>query len=249
MNAKLTIIDQQEDLEACETKTLSANTIPISDDALMRGQWFCALTNEGRFVEFSIQRTSTDHPVFAIEYTTGHIVATPTLSLVTATPTATPPLQVTSTVTSVAATATATAFPRVTPTVTPVAATPTRFQTSLPPVQLLCFAPKLRHFEAHFGCCAEVAGLLYNSRGQPFDLRGAFMRIEGPPAADQYVREFAIAADGSYNITALSTVDYTIWLKGPNISSQKYEVRYTDPNNIRAIIDFHQVDCDPNAIQ
>lgn len=111
------------------------------------------------------------------------------------------------------------------------------------PVAQLCFAPRRRHFEQHLGCCAEVAGLVYNSQGRAFRPNGAVVRIEGPPAADRYVREFAVAADGGYGITALSVDVYTIWLKGPNISSQKYEVRFTDPAKIREIVDFYQVAC------
>lgn len=114
--------------------------------------------------------------------------------------------------------------------------------TAIAPAQL-CFAPRRRHFEQHLGCCAEVAGLVYDSQRQPFRPNGAVVRIEGPPASDRYVREFAVAADGGYGITALSVDVYTIWLKGPNIVSQKYDVRFTDPSKIREIVDFFQIPC------
>jgi serine/threonine protein kinase len=118
--------------------------------------------------------------------------------------------------------------------------TPTPTQAASP---LLCFAPRRRHYEQHLGCCAEVAGLVYNLQGRAFRPNGGVIRIEGPPASNQYIREFAVAADGGYSITALSVDAYTIWLKGPGISSQRYQVRYTDPAKIREIVDFYQVPC------
>jgi uncharacterized protein YraI len=124
-----------------------------------------------------------------------------------------------------------------------VPATTTPSQTPPPPAQQLCFAPRRRFFEQHLGCCAEVAGLVYNSQGQPSGPRGAVIRIEGPPANDRYVREFAVDASGGYGITALSVDVYTIWLKGPNISSPKYEVRFTVPEKIRELVDFYPVPC------
>jgi hypothetical protein len=116
--------------------------------------------------------------------------------------------------------------------------------TPRPTAPPICFEPRLRHFEEHKGCCAEVAGLVYNRQQQIFGPAGAVVRIEGPPATNQYVREFGVdARGGGYNITALSVDVYTIWLKGPNIRSRKYEVRYADLARIRAIVDFYQVAC------
>lgn len=107
----------------------------------------------------------------------------------------------------------------------------------------LCFEPRLRHYEEHKGCCAEVAGLVYNRQGQPYGPRGAVLRIEGPPATDRYVREFGVDAGGGYNVTALSRDKYTIWLKGPNIRSRQFPVEYPDWAKIRIIVDFYQVAC------
>lgn len=116
--------------------------------------------------------------------------------------------------------------------------TPTRA-----PVAALCFEPRLRHYEEHKGCCAEVAGLVYNRQGQPFGPRGAVVHIEGPPATDRYVRDFGVDAGGGYAITALSVNKYTIWLRGPNIRSRQYAVEYNDLAKIRVIVDFYQVAC------
>jgi hypothetical protein len=125
-----------------------------------------------------------------------------------------------------------------TPVVVPLTAAPARA-----PAPALCFEPRLRHYEEHKGCCAEVAGLVYNRQGKPYGPRGAVVRIEGPPAGDRYVREFGVDAGGGYSITALSVNPYTIWLKGPNIRSKKYEVRYDDWATIRILVDFYQVAC------
>jgi len=111
------------------------------------------------------------------------------------------------------------------------------------PAAALCFEPRLRHYEEHKGCCAEVAGLVYNRQGQPFGPRGAVLHIEGPPATDRYVRDFGVDAGGGYSVTALSVDKYTIWLKGPNIRSKQYPVQYDDWAKIRIIVDFYQVAC------
>jgi hypothetical protein len=122
------------------------------------------------------------------------------------------------------------------------AAAPTRAPTR-PPAAALCFEPRLRHYEEHRGCCAEVAGLVFNRQGQPFGPRGAVVRIEGPPANDRYVREFGVDAGGGYAVTALSVDKYTVWLKGPNIRSKQYAESYDDWAKIRIIVDFYQVAC------
>jgi len=111
------------------------------------------------------------------------------------------------------------------------------------PAAALCFEPRLRHYEEHKGCCAEVAGLVYDGQGRLYGPRGAVVHIEGPPAAQRYVREFGVDASGGYNITALSVDRYTIWLKGPNIRSKQYVVEYPDWAKIRIIVDFYQVAC------
>jgi len=122
------------------------------------------------------------------------------------------------------------------------AAAPTPAPTK-PPAAALCFEPRLRHYEEHKGCCAEVAGLVYNRQGQPYGPRGAAVHIEGPPATDRYMRDFGVDAGGGYTITALSVDKYTIWLKGPNIRSKQYAVEYPDWAKIRIIVDFYQVAC------
>lgn len=110
-------------------------------------------------------------------------------------------------------------------------------------VAALCFESRLRHYEEHKGCCAEVAGLVYNRQGQPFKPRGAVVYIEGPPAPQRYTHEFGIDTGGGYAVTALSVDKYTIWLKGPNIRSKKQPVEYPDLAKIRMIVDFYQVPC------
>lgn len=111
------------------------------------------------------------------------------------------------------------------------------------PAATLCFEPRLRHYEEHKGCCAEVAGMVYNRQGRPFGPRGAVVHIEGPPAPQRYVMEFGVDAGGGYAITALSVDKYTIWLAGPNIRSKKHPVEYPDWAKIRMIVDFYQVAC------
>lgn len=123
----------------------------------------------------------------------------------------------------------------------PTPATPAQAAQSTPPA--LCFQPKLRHYEPHKGCCAEVGGVVFNRQGQPFAPRGAVLRIEGPPAANRYIREFALAADGGYNVTALTVNPYTIWLKGPGIRSGQFAVTFPDLANIRELVDFFQAPC------
>ena len=85
--------------------------------------------------------------------------------------------------------------------------------------------------------------MVFNRQGQPFAPRGAVVRIEGPPGRNQYVREFAIAADGGYNVTALSVNPYTIWLKGPGIRIAQFAVTFPDLANIRELVDFYQTPC------
>ena len=120
----------------------------------------------------------------------------------------------------------------------PVTATPTPPPTNTP-VPKICFEPRLRHYEEHKGCCGEVAGIAYRGNGR---LSWGSLHIEGPPAPDQYRREFAINRDGGYEVTALNQfADYTIWLKGSRIRSRKFVVHYED--KVRAIVDFYQVPC------
>lgn len=107
----------------------------------------------------------------------------------------------------------------------------------------LCFEPRLRHFEEHKGCCAEVVGVVYNRQGQPFAPRGAVMHIEGPAATDQYVHEFGVAPNGGYEVTALSVNPYTLWIKGSNIRSRQFAVKFDDWAKIRAVVDWYQVAC------
>lgn len=117
-------------------------------------------------------------------------------------------------------------------------ATPTRT-----PTPVLCFEPRLRHYEEHKGCCAEVAGLVYDRQGKLFGPRDAAVHIRGPEAPQIYDRKFGVDASGGYSITALSVDKYTIWLEGPNIRSKKYAVEYPDWAKIRIIVDFYQVAC------
>lgn len=111
------------------------------------------------------------------------------------------------------------------------------------PTPTVCYQARLRHYEPHRGCCAEVAGVAFNRQNQPAGPRGAVVRIEGPPANDRYVREFAVDRSGGYNITALSVNPYTIYLKGPNIRSNPFSVTFPDLANIRMIVDFYQIPC------
>lgn len=115
--------------------------------------------------------------------------------------------------------------------------------TPAPPPAMLCFEPRLRHFEEHKGCCAEVVGVVYNRQGQPFAPRGAVMHIEGPAATNQYVHEFGVAPNGGYEVTALSVNPYTLWIKGPNIRSRQFAVKFDDWAKIRAVVDWYQVAC------
>ena len=144
--------------------------------------------------------------------------------------------------------------PTPTPTLAPIPSAsekpmpPTPSPTPIPtptsrPAPTLCFEPRVRHYEEHKGCCAEVAGLVYNLQGKQFGPRGALVRIEGPPATNRYVREFGVDAGGGYSITALTVDTYTIWLKGTNIRSPKFEVKYPDWAKIRILVDFYQVVC------
>ena len=125
------------------------------------------------------------------------------------------------------------------------AAKPTLVQTK-PPAAALCFRPKLRHFEEHKGCCGEVVGLVKRTNGSPFGTGN--LHIEGPPAPDHYVREFGVAKDGGYQVTALtalgSGIYYDVWLRGDGIRSDAYRVQFADPALIRAVVDFFQVPCD-----
>jgi len=129
-----------------------------------------------------------------------------------------------------------------------VALAPTETPTAAPtstPVPPLCFEPRLRHFEEHRGCCGEVAGIAYTDGGR---LSWGSVHIEGPPATNQYKRDFAVNQDGGYEITALTafptdSIYYTIWLTGSRIKSKTYEVRFLDPGRIRAAVDFFQVPC------
>lgn len=129
-----------------------------------------------------------------------------------------------------------------------VALAPTETPTVPPtstPVPPLCFEPRLRHFEEHRGCCGEVVGIAYTDGGR---LSWGSVHIEGPPATNQYKRDFAVNQDGGYEITALTafptdSIYYTIWLTGSRIKSRTYEVRFLDPGRIRAVVDFFQVPC------
>jgi hypothetical protein len=106
-----------------------------------------------------------------------------------------------------------------------------------------CYEARLRHYEQHRGCCAEVAGVVFNRQNQPAGPRGAVVRVEGPPANDRYVREFAVDRGGGYDITALTVNPYTVFLKGPGIRSSRFSVTFPDLANIRMIVDFYPVSC------
>jgi hypothetical protein len=126
--------------------------------------------------------------------------------------------------------------------------TPTPTPTPIPPptaVPPLCFEPRLRHFEEHRGCCGEVVGVAYTNEGR---LSFGNIHIEGPPATQQYKRDFVINQDGGYEITALTafpadSIYYTTWLTGPRIKSEKFVVRFEDAGRIRAVVDWYQVSC------
>ena len=129
-----------------------------------------------------------------------------------------------------------------------VVMTPTAAPTpppTKPPPAALCFKPQLRHLEEHKGCCGEVVGLVKRSNGSPYGA-GA-IHVEGPPATDRYVHEFGVAKDGGYQVTALtalgSGIFYDVWLRGNGIRSDAYRVQFTDPDRIRAVVDFFQVPC------
>jgi hypothetical protein len=126
---------------------------------------------------------------------------------------------------------------------TPTPAPPTATPRPAPPA--LCFKPVLRHFEEHKGCCGEVVGLVKRTDGSPYG--SGVIRIEGPPVDNRYVREFGVAKDGGYEITALSAfgagVFYDVWLRGNGIRSDAYHVEFKDAARIRAVVDFFQVPC------
>ena len=78
--------------------------------------------------------------------------------------------------------------------------------------------------------------------------RGLAIHIEGPPATQQYKREFGVSPDGGYEVTALTSwppdsVYYTLWLVGPNVRSGKYLLRYEDGARTRAVIDWKRGAC------
>lgn len=122
---------------------------------------------------------------------------------------------------------------------------PTQTPTPPPTPSPFCYAPQLRHFEQHRGCCGEVVGIVSPGGAS---LRGYVVHIEGPPAGNQYRMEFGVSGDGGYEITALTwwppeSVFYTIWLVGPNVRSEKYVVRFKTEQQTRAVVDFQRVPC------
>ncbi|MBM4460152.1 MAG: zinc ribbon domain-containing protein [Chloroflexi bacterium] len=130
------------------------------------------------------------------------------------------------------------------PTHTPIPTlAPTSTRTPIPTIAPVCYQARLRHYEEHKGCCAEVAGMIYDLQGRPSGPRGAVIRVEGPPATNQYIHDFGIDPGGGYNVTALSVDVYTVWIKGVNIWSQRFQLRYPDLSKIRALVDFYQVPC------
>ena len=90
-----------------------------------------------------------------------------------------------------------------------------------------------------------MVGIAYTSDDR---LSWGNIHIEGPPATDQYKRDFVINLDGGYEITALNafpsdTIFYTLWLTGDRIRSDKYIVKFEDAAQIRAVVDWYQVAC------
>jgi len=113
-----------------------------------------------------------------------------------------------------------------------------------PPAATLCFEPRLRHYEDHKGCCAEIGGLVYNAQGKPYGPRGATLHIEGPPATDRYVRDFGVDASGGYGVTAAYSGPVHDLAEGSQTSAARSTrcATRTCPR-IRIIVDFYQVAC------
>ena len=125
------------------------------------------------------------------------------------------------------------------PTLTP---TPTRTPSPVPPI---CYAPVLRHYEPHKGCCGEIVGMV-DSGGA--SLAGYAVHVEGPPADNQFKINFPVSGDGGYQGTALTwwppqTIFYTAWLTGPNVRSEKFVVRFLTEQETRAVLDFKRTPC------
>lgn len=120
---------------------------------------------------------------------------------------------------------------------------PTATNTPVTPPPPICYQPVLRHFEEHKGSAGEIVGIVQGGGG-----KGWVIHVEGPPATNQYRHNFGIAADGGYEVTALTAfptdgIYYTVWIVGSNVRSGKHVVRFTDPARIRAVIDWKPGKC------
>lgn len=102
-----------------------------------------------------------------------------------------------------------------------------------------CFTPKLRHYEAHKGCCGEILGEVRDLNGRPFSAA----QLEVTVPSSDYRTLWPLSGNGDYSVTALSSGNpYAVRLVGNRVQSGSFDVRY-GYNLERALVDFFETKC------
>jgi hypothetical protein len=108
-----------------------------------------------------------------------------------------------------------------------------------PPPAVRCFAPKLRFYVEHKGCCGEIVGEVRNRAGRPFSAAQVEVTVPGT----SYRSLWPLSPAGDYSITALDGGNpYKVRLVGARISSGTFDFRYPYQRE-RAVLDFLESSC------
>jgi hypothetical protein len=106
-----------------------------------------------------------------------------------------------------------------------------------------CFEARLRHWEKSPAGAGEVAGIVYDRNGRPFNRAQVHLYIK----ASNWETYLPIANDGIYTFCCLAFSAqniHVVELTGRGIRTIKtYEFYINDLNKNRVLVDFYQVPC------
>ena len=106
-----------------------------------------------------------------------------------------------------------------------------------------CFEARRRHWEKSPVGAGEIAGIVYDLNGRPFNQAQVHLYIK----ASNWETYLPIAPDGIYHFCCLAFSLqnlHVVELTGPNIKTvQTYEFYINNPNLNKVLVDFYQVPC------
>ncbi len=106
-----------------------------------------------------------------------------------------------------------------------------------------CFEARRRHWEQSAAGGGEIAGIVYDRNGRPFNRAQVHLYIK----ASNWETYLPIANDGIYHFCCLAYSMqnlHVVELTGPGIRTVKtYEFYINNPNLNKVLVDFYQVSC------